>query len=73
MGTLINPNTFGEAVETVSGMCGGAQNDKEENNYLDITRLGIKLFDLNEYKTALDTLKRGEISKAMFQITPNDN
>ena len=26
MGTLINPNTFEEAVQTVSGMCGGAEN-----------------------------------------------
>ena len=71
MGTLINPNTFEEAVQTVSGMCGGSKNDKLYNDYLDVTRLGIKLFDLNEYKEALDTLKRGEISKAMFQITPN--
>ena len=71
LGTLIYPNTFEEAVQTVSGMCGGSKNDMTENDYLDIARLGIKLFDLKEYKEALDTLKRGEISKVMFQITPN--
>jgi hypothetical protein len=67
MGTLINPNTFEEAVQTVSGMCG--QGKEAEMKYLDITGLGIQLFDLKDYKTAMDALKRGEISKAMFQIS----
>ena len=69
MGTQINPNTFGEAVQTVSGMCGNGNNT--DMKYLDINGLGIRLFNLEDYKTAMETLKRGEISKAMFQITPN--
>ena len=68
MGTLINPNTFDEAIQIVSGMCGG-DGKKSERNYLNIHGLGIKLFDLNDYKLAMETLKGGEISKAMFQIT----
>ena len=68
MGTLINPNTFEEAVQTVSGMC-GREDHKTGMKYLDIDGLGIRLFDLQDYKTAMDTLKRGEISKAMFLIS----
>ena len=37
MGTLINPNTFEEAVQTVSGMCGGEENGGGMK-YLDIER-----------------------------------
>ena len=68
MGTLINPNTFGEAVQTVSGMCGGGA-ENVGRKYLDIDGLGIQLFGLEDYKRAMDTLKRGEISKAMFKIS----
>ena len=67
MGTLINPNTFREAVQTVSGMCG--KGNETDMKYLDINGLGIRLFNLQDYKTAMETLKKGEISKAMFQIS----
>ena len=68
MGTLINPNTFEEAVQTVSGMCGGDGNGTGMK-YLDIEALGIQMYDLEDYKSAMEALKKGEISKAMFQIS----
>ena len=68
MGTLINPNTFEEAVQTVSGMCGRGENGSGMK-YLDIDGLGIRMFDLQDYKKAMEALKKGEISKAMFQIS----
>ena len=68
MGTLINPNTFEEAVQTVSGMCGGEENGGGMK-YLDIEGLGIRMFELQDYQLAMEALKKGEISKAMFQIS----
>ena len=68
MGTLINPNTFKEAVQTVSGM--SARNGSTKGmNYLDIEGLGIQLYDLHDYETAMESLRLGNISKAMFQIS----
>ncbi len=36
--------------------------------YLDMEKLGVQIFRLEEYQSALDILKRGSISKAMFNI-----
>lgn len=36
--------------------------------YLKYEHLGVKIFALNEYKEALEELKKGTISKAMFRI-----
>ena len=68
MGTLINPNTFKEAVQTVSGMS-GRDGTIKGMNYLDIEGLGIKLYALHEYEIAMESLKQGNISKAMFEIS----
>ena len=59
---------FEEAVQTVSGMCGGEENGGGMK-YLDIEGLGIRMFELQEYQLAMEALKKGEISKAMFQIS----
>ena len=68
MGTLINPNTFKEAVQTVSGMS-GRDGAIQGMNYLDIEGLGIQLYSLKEYEIAMESLKQGNISKAMFEIS----
>ncbi|XP_050292991.1 uncharacterized protein LOC126733639 [Anthonomus grandis grandis] len=36
--------------------------------YLEYGRLGIQVFDLKDYKTALEALKAGTIAKAMFRL-----
>jgi len=38
------------------------------NDYLDYDKLGIKMFDLSQYEEALECLKKGEASKAMFKV-----
>ena len=68
MGTLINPNTFKEAVQTVSGMS-GRDGAIKGMNYLDIEALGIQLYALHEYEIAMESLRQGNISKAMFEIS----
>ena len=68
MGTLINPNTFKEAVQTVSGMS-GRNGFTKEINYLDIEGLGIQLYALHDYEIAMESLRLGNISKAMFEIS----
>ena len=68
MGTLINPNTFKEAVQTVSGMS-GRNGSTKGMNYLDIEGLGIQLYALNDYEAAMESLRLGNISKAMFEIS----
>ena len=59
VGSLINPFTFPTAIKVVQDMA---------DSYLDLERLGIKLFPLQEYSTALKSLKDGSVSKAMFAI-----
>ena len=59
VGSQVNPFTFTKAVSLVNSMA---------DKYLDFDRLGIKLFSLEEYKNAIETLKRGEIAKAMFCV-----
>ncbi|XP_078597270.1 uncharacterized protein LOC144873600 [Branchiostoma floridae x Branchiostoma japonicum] len=61
IGCLINPFTMPKAVGGLArGMAG---------SYLkDFSRLGIKMFRLQEYQEAIAQLKKGEISKAMFEF-----
>ena len=59
MGSLINPFTFPKAVELVKDMA---------EKYLNYDKLGIAVFDLPNYQSALDALSRAEISKAVFQM-----
>ncbi|XP_066274771.1 D-altritol 5-dehydrogenase-like [Branchiostoma lanceolatum] len=61
VGCLINPFTMVNTVEgLVRGMSGSYLND--------FSRLGIKMFHLQEYQEAIAQLKKGTISKAMFQF-----
>lgn len=36
--------------------------------YLNYDKLGIKEFSLSQYKEALDALRKGNISKAVFKL-----
>jgi D-arabinitol dehydrogenase (NADP+) len=36
--------------------------------YLDVEKLGVEIFKLDQYQAALDKLKDGSISKAMFNM-----
>jgi len=59
IGSLINPFTFPTAIKLVEDM---------SDSYLDFEKLGIKLFALQDYSSALKALKEGLVSKAMFAI-----
>lgn len=59
IGALINPFTFPKAIQLVKDM---------SEKYLKYDKLGIAVFDLPSYQSALDALTRGEISKAVFQM-----
>lgn len=37
---------------------------------MDYKRLGVKIFTLDKYQEAIETLKKGEISKVVFCIDP---
>ena len=63
MGTMINPHTYGRTVCLVQAM---------GSRYLDIEKLGIEIHTLENYKPAMDKLKRGAISKVMFDIKSSD-
>ena len=58
MASNINPFTFPEAVSTIETMY--------EAGYLTTPKLGIKIFGLKDYQSAINQLKEGSISKAMF-------
>ncbi|XP_057318671.1 uncharacterized protein LOC130663451 [Microplitis mediator] len=57
-GVMINPFTFTKGLALVQAMA---------SNYLDYNKLGIKIYKLSEYKEALDALRKGEVSKAVFK------
>jgi hypothetical protein len=56
---MINPFTYGRSVALASNM---------GSRYLDMTRLGIEVYKLQDYKAAIEKLKKGDISKVMFNI-----
>ncbi|KAL0116656.1 hypothetical protein PUN28_009943 [Cardiocondyla obscurior] len=58
-GVCINPHSFSKGIALVQSLSEG---------YLDYNKLGIKVFALSQYKTALEALKKGEISKAIFKF-----
>lgn len=58
IGVNINPFTFPKTLELVRAMA---------DRYLHYDKLGIRMYKLTEYKEALETLRRGEISKAVFK------
>ncbi|CAB0029305.1 unnamed protein product [Trichogramma brassicae] len=59
-GVNINPYTFPKGLGLLEAMA---------DTYLNYDNLGIKAYKLSEYKEALDALKNGTISKAVFKIT----
>lgn len=59
IGVKINPFSFPKAIGWLKAM--GAR-------YLDYKKLGIKTYSLSQYQNALEDLKKGTISKALFKI-----
>ena len=59
IGSLINPFAFPKAVQLVKDMA---------EKYLNYDKLGIAVFDLANFQSAIDTLSRAEISKAVFEM-----
>lgn len=59
IGSLINPFTFPKAIQLVKDMA---------EKYLNYDKLGIAIFDLPSYQSAIDALSRAEISKAVFEM-----
>jgi D-arabinitol dehydrogenase (NADP+) len=58
-GVNINPFTFTKALGMIEAL---------GNRYLNYNMLGIKTFPLNQYQEAIDMLKKGAISKAIFKM-----
>nr|XP_033325202.1 D-altritol 5-dehydrogenase-like isoform X1 [Megalopta genalis]XP_033325203.1 D-altritol 5-dehydrogenase-like isoform X2 [Megalopta genalis] len=59
IGVNINPFTFPEGLALLRAM---------SDKYLDFNKLGIKVYALSQYREALQALKTGEISKAVFKL-----
>ncbi|EFN69090.1 Sorbitol dehydrogenase [Camponotus floridanus] len=59
LGVLVNPYSFLKGLALVQPL---------SERYLDFNKLGIKVFALSQYKEALDALKKGNISKAIFKL-----
>ncbi|CAL7951748.1 unnamed protein product [Xylocopa violacea] len=59
IGVNINPFSFPKGLGLLQAMA---------DKYLSYEKLGIKVFSLSQYREALDALKRGEISKAVFKL-----
>ena len=58
IGSLINPYTFPAALALVRDM----------DVYLDYEKLGVKTYQLQDYPAALEALRSGLISKAIFEV-----
>jgi len=59
IGVIVNPYSFCKGLALVQAM---------SEQYLNYNKLGIKIFSLSQYKEALDALKKGDISKAVFKL-----
>ncbi|KAK9302531.1 hypothetical protein QLX08_005511 [Tetragonisca angustula] len=59
LGVNINPFSFPRGLGLLHAMA---------DRYLNYDKLGIKVFSLSQYREALDNLKKGEISKAVFKL-----
>lgn len=59
IGSHINPYTFPKAIQLVKDMA---------EKYLNYDKLGITVFDLPSYQSALDALSKAEISKAVYEM-----
>lgn len=63
IGSLINPYCFPAALNMV----------RDLEHYLDYEKLGIKTYQLQDYPAALEALRSGLISKAVFEVDNFDN
>ena len=61
VGSLINPFTFEASVSAVQAM----------EKYLSYEMLGINIYTLQDYNTALDSLKSGTATKSVFKLDFN--
>ncbi|XP_044260807.1 D-arabinitol dehydrogenase 1-like [Tribolium madens] len=59
MSVKVNSFSFPKAIALVEALA---------ERYLDYDKLGVKLFKLEEYQRAIDCLKNGVITKAVFQV-----
>ena len=59
LGTKINPFTFAESVSLLANM---------GNRYINLDKLGIGVYSLNQYEKGLVKLREGKISKLMFEL-----
>ena len=59
MGTMIQPFTYPRSVALAKNL---------GSRYLSCDRLGIEVYRMKDYQSAIERLKRGEISKVMFQL-----
>nr|XP_003708243.1 PREDICTED: D-arabinitol dehydrogenase 1-like isoform X1 [Megachile rotundata]XP_012152433.1 PREDICTED: D-arabinitol dehydrogenase 1-like isoform X2 [Megachile rotundata] len=59
IGVNINPFTFPKGLALLKAM---------GDRYLNYEKLGIKVYLLSQYREALEALKRGDISKAVFKL-----
>lgn len=57
-GSLVNPFTFESAISIVHSM----------EKYLDYDKIGTKVYTLQDYPSALESLKKGLSSKAVFKM-----
>ena len=60
LGSLINPATYSRAVRLAANL---------GTRYLQYHKLGVAVFQINDYQEAIDQLKRGEIAKAVFKMS----
>ena len=58
-GVLSNPYSMARAVPMAANM---------SDNYLDLDKLGVATFRLEDFQKAMDRLKTAEISKAVFEF-----
>lgn len=61
IGSFINPYCFEDTMPLMD--------DLSKGGYLDYDKLGIKLFTLDQFAEALESLKTGSASKAVFQVS----
>ncbi|XP_034942042.1 D-altritol 5-dehydrogenase-like [Chelonus insularis] len=59
-GVIIDPFTFPKGLALVQAMAA---------RYFNYEKLGIKVYKLSEYKEALEALRTGKVSKAMFKCS----
>lgn len=59
LGVNINAYTFNKGLALLQAL---------SEQYIHYNKLGIKVFSLSQYQDALNALKKGDISKAVFKF-----